>query len=67
MGLVNEDLRDEVGKPRPRRRRDVTGLILAGLGVIAPAVYVLAALSVVTVVQRIVHVRSALTRGAAAL
>jgi CDP-diacylglycerol---glycerol-3-phosphate 3-phosphatidyltransferase len=43
------------------------GLLLTGLGldVLEIAVYVLAALSVVTVVQRIWHVRSELTRAAA--
>ena len=43
------------------------GLILAGLDLIAPAVYVLAALSVVTVLQRILHVRRELTRAPAVL
>jgi CDP-diacylglycerol--glycerol-3-phosphate 3-phosphatidyltransferase len=43
------------------------GLLLAGLDLLAPAVYVLAALSVVTVLQRILHVRRELTREAAAL
>ena len=43
------------------------GLILGDLGVIVPAVYVLAGLSVVTVLQRILHVRRELVRGAAAL
>jgi CDP-diacylglycerol---glycerol-3-phosphate 3-phosphatidyltransferase len=38
------------------------GLLLAGLELLAPAVYVLAALSTVTVVQRIWHVRRELTR-----
>ena len=33
------------------------GLLLAGLGVLAPAVYVLAVLGSVTVLQRILHVR----------
>ena len=44
------------------------GLLLAGLGleVLAETVYVLAVLAVVTVVQRIWHVRQALTRPAAA-
>jgi CDP-diacylglycerol---glycerol-3-phosphate 3-phosphatidyltransferase len=43
------------------------GLLLAGLGldVLAEAVYVLAALAVVTVVQRIWHVRRELTRAPA--
>ncbi len=36
------------------------GLILADLGVLEPAVYVLAILSTVTVLQRILHVRKAL-------
>ncbi len=36
------------------------GLLLAGLGVLEYAVYVLAALSTVTVLQRIFHVRKAL-------
>ena len=40
------------------------GLVLAGLDLLAPAVYVLAALSTVTVVQRIWHVRRELTRPA---
>src|SRR3954449_2506095 len=43
------------------------GLILAGLDLIAPAVYVLAALAVVTVLQRILHVRRELTRAPAVL
>jgi CDP-diacylglycerol--glycerol-3-phosphate 3-phosphatidyltransferase len=44
------------------------GLVFAGLlGLLAPAVYVLAGLSVITVVQRIVHVRRELTREAPAL
>src|ERR687887_2392125 len=43
------------------------GLVFAWLDLLAPAVYVLAALSVVTVVQRIMHVRRELTRAAAAL
>ena len=39
------------------------GLVFAGvLGLLAPAVYVLAGLSVVTVLQRIFHVRSELVR-----
>ena len=41
------------------------GLVLAGLDLLAPAVYVLAALSTVTVFQRIWHVRRELTRPAA--
>jgi phosphatidylinositol phosphate synthase len=40
------------------------GLVLAGLDLLAPAVYVLAALSAVTVFQRIWHVRRELTRPA---
>src|SRR5919205_641937 len=44
------------------------GLVFAGvLGLLAPAVYVLAGLSVVTVIQRILHVRRELTRAAPAL
>jgi CDP-diacylglycerol--glycerol-3-phosphate 3-phosphatidyltransferase len=42
------------------------GLILAGIGLLEPSVYVLAGLSVVTVLQRIWHVRGELTRNAAA-
>jgi CDP-diacylglycerol--glycerol-3-phosphate 3-phosphatidyltransferase len=38
------------------------GLVLAGLDLLAPAVYVLAALSSITVFQRIWHVRKELTR-----
>jgi phosphatidylglycerophosphate synthase len=38
-----------------------TGLVLADLGALEPAVYVLAALSSITVAQRILHVRRALT------
>ena len=38
------------------------GLVLAGLDLLAPAVYVLAALSTITVFQRIWHVRKELTR-----
>jgi phosphatidylinositol phosphate synthase len=41
------------------------GLVFAGLDLLAPAVYVLAALSTITVVQRIWHVRKELTRPAA--
>ena len=37
-----------------------TGLLLADLGLLAPSVYVLAALGTVTVLQRIFHVRAAL-------
>src|SRR5215203_890075 len=40
------------------------GLVFAGLDVLAPAVYVLAALSTITVFQRIWHVRKELTRAA---
>jgi CDP-diacylglycerol---glycerol-3-phosphate 3-phosphatidyltransferase len=36
------------------------GLLLADLGLLAPSVYVLAALGTITVLQRIFHVRSAL-------
>jgi CDP-diacylglycerol--glycerol-3-phosphate 3-phosphatidyltransferase len=36
------------------------GILLADLGLLAPSVYVLAALGTITVLQRIVHVRSAL-------
>ena len=36
------------------------GIILADLGLLAPAVYVLAALGTITTLQRIVHVRGAL-------
>jgi phosphatidylglycerophosphate synthase len=44
------------------------GLVFAGvLGLLAPAVYVLAGLSVITVIQRILHVRRELTREAPAL
>jgi CDP-diacylglycerol--glycerol-3-phosphate 3-phosphatidyltransferase len=44
------------------------GLVFAGvLGLLAPAVYVLAGLSVITVIQRIVHVRRELTRAAPVL
>jgi CDP-diacylglycerol--glycerol-3-phosphate 3-phosphatidyltransferase len=44
------------------------GLVFAGvLGLLAPAVYVLAGLSVITVIQRIAHVRRELTREAPAL
>jgi CDP-diacylglycerol--glycerol-3-phosphate 3-phosphatidyltransferase len=43
------------------------GILLADLGLLAPAVYVLAGLGTVTVLQRIFHVRSALrTTGDAA-
>jgi CDP-diacylglycerol--glycerol-3-phosphate 3-phosphatidyltransferase len=41
------------------------GLVFADLDVLAPAVYVLAALSTITVFQRIWHVRKELTRAAA--
>ena len=37
------------------------GLVLADLGALEPAVYVLAALSTITVVQRILHVKAQLT------
>jgi CDP-diacylglycerol---glycerol-3-phosphate 3-phosphatidyltransferase len=37
------------------------GILLADLGALEPAVYVLAALSTITVLQRILHVRKALT------
>jgi len=37
------------------------GLVLSGIGALEPAVYVLAALSSITVLQRILHVRRALT------
>jgi CDP-diacylglycerol---glycerol-3-phosphate 3-phosphatidyltransferase len=40
------------------------GLVFADLGALAPAVYVLAALSTITVFQRIWHVRRELTRPA---
>jgi len=43
------------------------GLLLADLGMLAPAVYVLAGLSTVTVLQRILHVRRALTDPAASV
>jgi CDP-diacylglycerol--glycerol-3-phosphate 3-phosphatidyltransferase len=43
------------------------GLVLADLGVLEPAVYVLAALSSVTVLQRIFHVRRQLVRPATGL
>ena len=42
------------------------GLVLADLGLLAPAVYVLAGLSVFTVLQRILHVRRELIRPAGA-
>jgi CDP-diacylglycerol--glycerol-3-phosphate 3-phosphatidyltransferase len=42
------------------------GLVLADLDVLKPAVYVLAGLALVTVVQRIWHVRQQLVRGAGA-
>ncbi|MDQ3851118.1 MAG: CDP-alcohol phosphatidyltransferase family protein [Actinomycetota bacterium] len=41
------------------------GLLFAGLGLLEPAVYVLAGLSTITVVQRIFHVRRQLSPGAA--
>ncbi len=40
------------------------GLVFASLGLLEPAVYVLAALSTVTVVQRILHVKRQLTQPA---
>jgi CDP-diacylglycerol--glycerol-3-phosphate 3-phosphatidyltransferase len=40
------------------------GLVLEGLGLLEPAVYVLAALALITVGQRILHVRSELLRAA---
>jgi CDP-diacylglycerol--glycerol-3-phosphate 3-phosphatidyltransferase len=40
------------------------GLVFADLGALAPAVYVLAGLSTITVFQRIWHVRGELTRAA---
>ena len=40
------------------------GLVLADLGALEPAVYVLAALSTITVIQRILHVRRQLTQPA---
>jgi phosphatidylinositol phosphate synthase len=40
------------------------GLVFAALGLLEPAVYVLAALSTVTVVQRILHVKHQLSRPA---
>jgi CDP-diacylglycerol---glycerol-3-phosphate 3-phosphatidyltransferase len=40
------------------------GLVFAGLGLLAPAVYTLAALSTITVFQRIWHVRRELTKPA---
>ena len=43
------------------------GLLLADLGLLAPAVYVLAALSTITVLQRIFHVRAALRAADAAV
>jgi CDP-diacylglycerol--glycerol-3-phosphate 3-phosphatidyltransferase len=42
------------------------GLVLEGVGLLEPAVYVLAGLAVITVGQRIWHVRSQLLRGPAA-
>jgi CDP-diacylglycerol--glycerol-3-phosphate 3-phosphatidyltransferase len=36
------------------------GILFADLGLLAPSVYVLAALGTITVLQRIFHVRSAL-------
>lgn len=43
------------------------GLVFADLGALEPAVYVLAALSSITVVQRILHVRRELTQPASPL
>ena len=40
------------------------GLVLEGVGLLEPAVYVLGGLALITVVQRIWHVRSELRRGA---
>ncbi len=40
------------------------GLVLADIGALEPAVYVLAALSTITVVQRILHVKAQLTHPA---
>ncbi len=40
------------------------GLVFADLGLLEPAVYVLAALSTITVVQRILHVKAQLTQPA---
>ena len=45
---------------RPRGHPLAPGLVFAAQDVIKPAVYVLAALSLITVGQRIFHVRSAL-------
>jgi len=42
------------------------GLVLSGFGLLEPTVYVLAALSIVTVAHRVWHVRRELTRNAAA-
>jgi CDP-diacylglycerol--glycerol-3-phosphate 3-phosphatidyltransferase len=42
------------------------GLVLAGLDVLKPAVYVLAALALITVGQRVWHVRQQLVRSASA-
>jgi CDP-diacylglycerol---glycerol-3-phosphate 3-phosphatidyltransferase len=44
-----------------------TGAGIFDVELLAPAVWVLAALSVITVAQRIFHVRRELSRGAAAL
>jgi hypothetical protein len=38
------------------------GIVFADLGLLAPAVYVLAGLGTITVLQRILHVRKELTR-----
>ena len=40
------------------------GLVLEGIGLLEPAVYVLGGLALITVVQRIWHVRSELLRAA---
>jgi CDP-diacylglycerol--glycerol-3-phosphate 3-phosphatidyltransferase len=40
------------------------GLVFADIGALEPAVYVLAALSTITVVQRILHVKRQLTQAA---
>jgi len=42
------------------------GLVFEGLGLLEPVVYVLAVLALITVIQRIWHVRSQLVRGAPA-
>jgi CDP-diacylglycerol---glycerol-3-phosphate 3-phosphatidyltransferase len=40
------------------------GLLLADLDLLAPAVYLLAGLGIITTLQRILHVRSELRKGA---